>query len=123
MLYPEQILLPMEERSTFPLKSEDNRTFTTEEIDDFLVRDVEKFERGVTRLCPVPLRQNEYDALVSFAFNVGLGALQASTLRQKVKRSDFEGAAEEFKKWCKVSGKVVTGLLTRRLAESTLFLA
>lgn len=64
-----------------------------------------------------------FSALVSFAFNVGLGNLQASTLRMKYNRGDFEGAADEFLKWRKSNGVVLAGLERRRKAERYLFLS
>ena len=86
MLYPRQAQLKMEERDAYPLEERDNRTFSMEEIDDILRDDLNRFERGVERYCPVKLTQGQFDALVSFSFNVGLGTLQRSTLRQKVLR-------------------------------------
>jgi lysozyme len=65
---------------------------------------------------------NRHLALTSFAFNVGLGNLQASTLRQKHNREDYEGASEEFKKWNLSAGKVLPGLVTRRHDERALYL-
>jgi GH24 family phage-related lysozyme (muramidase) len=77
----------------------------------------------VERFCPVALTQGEFDALVSFSFNVGLGTLQRSTLRQKLLRGDKAGAAEELMKYCMAGGKVLKGLLTRRNDEKALFLS
>jgi lysozyme len=62
------------------------------------------------------------DALVSFSFNVGLGTLQRSTLRQKHNRGDYKGAAEEFLKYTKAGGKVLKGLVNRRNDERALYL-
>ena len=70
----------------------------------------------------VPLRQCEYNALCSFAFNLGLGTLQRSTLRQKINRNDKEGAAKEILKYCRAGGKIVKGLQRRREAEYQMFL-
>ena len=104
------------------LPSEWNRSFTIQEIDQILRQDLARFEKGVTRLCPVPLTQGQFDSLCSFAFNCGLGRLQASTLRQKVLRGDIKGAADEFLKYTKAGGKVFKGLVTRRNDERALFL-
>jgi lysozyme len=71
----------------------------------------------------VPLTQGQFDALVSFSFNVGLGTLQRSTMRQKVNRGDMEGASEELLKYCMAGGKVLKGLQKRRLDERALFLS
>ena len=72
--------------------------------------------------CAVPLTQGQFDALVSFSFNVGLGTLQRSTMRQKVIRGDMEGAAEELLKYCMAGGKVLRGLQNRRIDERAVFL-
>jgi len=98
------------------------RTFTMDEVDELLKKDLQRFERGVLRLCPNYLTQPRFDALVSFAFNLGLGNLQASTLRQKHNRNDVFGAAKEFLKWNKAGGKVFRGLTIRRQDESNLYL-
>jgi GH24 family phage-related lysozyme (muramidase) len=99
------------------------RKFTQEEVDAMLVEDLKRFERGVSRLCPTGLTQSRFDALVSFAFNLGLGNLQISTLRAKHNRGDFVGAANEFPRWNKAGGKVLRGLTRRREAEKALYLS
>lgn len=108
---------------SFFLKEEDNRTFSMEEVDGILRADLARFERGVAQYVPVPLTQGQFDALVSFSFNVGLGTLQRSTLRQKALRRDFQGAAEEFLKYCMAGGKILKGLQNRRIDERALFLS
>ena len=85
--------------------------------------DLLRYEQAVTRLVKVPLTQGKFDALVSFTFNLGGGALQRSTLRQKINRQDYEGAANEFLKWVRAGGAVSKGLVARRIAERNLFLA
>ena len=105
--------------TTLPLAWD--RTFTDEEIDGILRTDLVRFERGVTRLCPVALTAGQFDALVSFSFNVGLGALQSSSLRKKLNRGEVSGAADEFLKWNKAGGKVWRGLTIRRQDERLLF--
>jgi lysozyme len=122
VLYPEQGRLKIEERSAFPLRPEDDRTFPMEEINGILSADLQRFERGVEKFCPVLLTQGQFDGLVSFSFNVGLGTLQRSTLRQKLLRGDKEGAAEEFLKYCMAGGKILKGLQNRRIDERALFL-
>jgi lysozyme len=99
-----------------------NRTYTKSEVEDFLKNDLIRFERGVAMQLPVPLKQHEFDALVSFSFNVGLGTLQRSTIRQAILRGDKKLAAEKFLKYCYAAGKVLKGLQTRRIAEHNLFL-
>jgi lysozyme len=121
VLYPEQARLKMEDRMLVPLRPEDNRTFTMEEVDAILKSDLARFERGVLRYCPVYLTQSQFDALVSFSFNLGLGVLQRSTLRQKILRKDGEGAAKEILRYDKVGGRPLKGLTRRRQAEYNLF--
>ena len=123
LMYPEQTKIPVDQRGGFALKIEDFRIFTMEEVDAILRADLARFERGVSTLCPVQLTQGNFDGLVSFAFNVGLGTLQRSTLRQKVLRGDIQGAADEFLKYNKAGGKVLKGLVTRRNDERALFLS
>jgi lysozyme len=98
-----------------------NKTFTLDEVYDILAKDVARFERGVNKYITVPLRQNEFDALVSFSFNLGLGVLQRSTLRQALNRGDKEGAITSLLKYNKAGGKVLKGLDKRRKDEAALF--
>ena len=98
-----------------------NKTFTLDEVYDILAKDVARFERGVNKYITVPLRQNEFDALVSFSFNLGLGVLQRSTLRQALNRGDKEGAIASLLKYNKAGGKVLKGLDIRRKDEAALF--
>ena len=123
VLYPEQGKLKIEDRDGFALHSGDNRQFTKEEVDGILRFDLARFERGVAQFCPVPLTQGMYDSLVSFSFNVGLGTLQRSTLRQKLLRGDKTGAAEELLKYCMAGGKILKGLQNRRIDERAMFLS
>lgn len=88
-----------------------------------LEKDVEKAEKAVNRLITIPLEQHEFDALVSFTFNVGVLALQRSTLRQKLNRDeDREEVADEFLRWVYAGGRKLRGLVRRRMAERNLFL-
>jgi lysozyme len=103
------------------LAEADNRLFTQGEADVLLRTDLARFEQGVLRYCPVYLTQSQFDALVSFSFNLGLGVLQRSTLRQKILRKDGEGAAKEILRYDKVGGRAVKGLTRRRQAEYRLF--
>jgi lysozyme len=123
VLYPEQGKLPIDQRDGFALKIEDFRTFSMEEIDGILRSDLNRFERGVGQYITVPLTQGMFDGLVSFSFNVGLGTLQRSTLRQKLNRGDKEGAAEELLKYCMAGGKILKGLQNRRIDERAMFLS
>jgi lysozyme len=123
LMYDSQAKLPVDQRMAIQLLPQDNRTFSMEEVNAILRSDLARFERGVSTFCPVPLTQGNFDGLVSFAFNVGLGTLQRSTLRQKVLRGDIAGAADEFLKYNKAGGKVLKGLVTRRNDERALFLS
>ena len=104
------------------LPEEWNKTFTQEEIDAILKRDLNRFELGVCKMLPsVQLKQCEFDALVSFSFNLGLGTFQRSTIRQALLRGDKEAAMESLVKYCKAGGKILKGLQNRRLDERKLF--
>ena len=123
VLYPEQGKLKLEDRKNIQLKPEDNKVWSQDEINALLDYDLARFERGVARLCPNSIRnQNHFDALVSFSFNVGLGNLQNSGLRFKYNRGEIEQAAGEFLKWTKGGGRVLPGLVKRRNDERNLFL-
>lgn len=95
--------------------------WTQAECDAALREDMAKFESGVRSLVKVEIEQCQFDALVSFAYNCGIGNLKSSTLLRKVNRRDFSGAAREFAKWNKAGGRVLKGLTRRRAAEATLF--
>lgn len=102
---------------------------TLAEGEQVLARDLGKFEQGVLKMVKVPLRQWQFDALVAFAFNVGLDddldtkaeGLGDSTLLKKVNAADFTGAEQEFSKWVYAGGKKLNGLVNRRKAEANLF--
>ena len=104
------------------LPDEWNRKFSLGEIDELLRTDLARFERGVSRYCPVYLTQSQFDALVSFSFNLGLGVLQRSTLRQKINRGDAD-AAKVILKYNMAGGRILKGLTRRRQAEYNLFTA
>jgi lysozyme len=124
VLYPDQIKLKVPERKVYPLKPEHDKEWSSEALDLFLDADLLKVESGVLRLCPdSAFSQSQFDALASFAFNCGVGALQNSTLRRKYNAGDIGGAASEFVKWNKGGGRVLPGLTRRRLAEQALFLS
>lgn len=123
VLYPAQGRLKLEERMAFPLRPEDDRVFSMEEVNGILANDLERFERGVESMVRVSLTQGQFDGLLSFSFNCGLGTLQRSTLRQKVLRGDMAGAADEFLKYCMGGGKILKGLQNRRIDERAMFLS
>lgn len=121
VLYPEQNKLPLSQRKSYNLKIEHFRNYSQEEVDELLKRDLQRFENGIMRYITVPLKQCEFDALVSFSFNLGLGTLQRSSLRSKLNRNDKEGAVETLLKYCRAGGKILKGLQRRRTAEADLF--
>lgn len=91
-------------------------------IGDLLFRqDVGRFEEQVRRLVKVPLTDPQFDALVSFTYNLGGGALERSTLLKKLNKGDYKGAAKEFDKWVYADGKKLRGLITRRAKERAMF--
>lgn len=98
-------------------------SITKEQAEELLKQDVSRFEKGVNDLVKVPLIQNQFDALVSFSFNLGLGNLKSSTLLRKLNASDYSGAASEFLRWNRAGNKVLAGLTRRRIAERDLFLS
>ena len=87
----------------------------------WLHKDVESAERAVQDYVTVPLTQGQFDALVSFVFNVGVHNFNTSTLLRKINAGDMEGAANEFLRWNKSGGKVLRGLTARRSAEAAIF--
>ena len=94
-----------------------------EQADKLFNQDIKKFEKGVGQMVKVIINQNQFDALVSFAFNLGLGALQNSTLLKKLNTKDYQGAANEFDRWVYGGGKKLEGLVRRRKEEKELFLS
>jgi lysozyme len=118
---PNHAKVPMADRKALPIPAGWDRILTSIEIDEILRTDLNRFEQGVLRLIKVPLTQGQFDALVSFSFNVGLGNLQNSTLRMKLNRSEYDAAAEQFLVWTKAGGKVLPGLVKRRTHEKEMF--
>jgi lysozyme len=98
-----------------------NARWTQQECDTALDEDLQGFAEQVAAVVKVPLKQHQFDALVSFAYNVGLGNLKSSTLLRKLNGGDAEGAALEFHRWNRSNGKVLPGLVRRRAAEALLF--
>lgn len=98
------------------------QSITQKEAEELLKRDLRYFELRVDKLVTVPLTQGQYDALVSFTYNLGEGNLKSSTLLKKLNSKDYEGAALEFPKWNRAAGKVLNGLIKRRAAEQKMFM-
>ena len=97
-------------------------TITQAQADQLLLADLYKFEQGVSQLVRVPINQNQFDALVSFAFNLGLGSLGRSTLLKLLNSRDYNGAADQFLKWTYAGHEQLPGLVKRRRAERAMFL-
>jgi lysozyme len=94
---------------------------TYQEANEILARDLVKYESAVDRLVTVPLSQNQFDALVSFTFNVGEGALAKSTLLKKLNAGKYSEVPAELMKWTKGGGRELPGLVRRRRAECALW--
>jgi hypothetical protein len=95
--------------------------WTEKQAEDALAKELVGHEAAVLRLVSVDLNQNQFDALVSFAYNCGDGALSKSTLLKKLNRGDYPGAQNEFMKWNRGGGRVLRGLSIRRAKEAALF--
>jgi lysozyme len=96
-------------------------TITQEQAEQYLQNDLVEFQVGVNNLVARDLTPNQFAALVSFAYNLGLGALEGSTLLAYVNAGDFTAAQGEFEKWVFAGGKILPGLVRRRAAEAALF--
>jgi lysozyme len=121
---PTHATVKYEERKNLPIPEGWDRVLSMGEVDALLAEDLRRFERGVARLCPASVNsQGIFDSLVSFAFNVGLGNLQRSSLRMKTNRGELEDAADEFLKWTKAGGRVLPGLVKRRQDERSMYLS
>ena len=96
---------------------------TEERAIEILFDQLKKYENAVNRYVHVPINQNQFDALVDFAYNAGAGNLQRSTLLRKLNTGDYEGASHEFGRWVYGGGKKLNGLVKRREAERLLFVS
>ena len=94
---------------------------TQQQAEDFLHIDILEFEKGVDELVKVKLKQNQFDALVSFAFNCGIGNLRSSTLLKMVNAGNFDVVPAQFMRWTRAAGKERPGLVRRRRAEAALW--
>ena len=94
---------------------------TEQQADDMLVEELEEYENYIHNLVNCPLNQNQFDALVSWVYNLGSSNLQASTLLKVLNAGDYAGVPAQMLRWNKAGGKVLEGLTRRRLAESLLF--
>ena len=130
-MYPEQMRLPNVRKNSytgmirdeFPLKPEDDREWSKEELEQIFKDDLRRFEVGILKMCPKLIDQGLFDACVAISFNMGLGNFQRSSIRQRINRGEsMERVAEAFMMWTKAGGKVLNGLVRRRKAEIGLFL-
>jgi lysozyme len=95
---------------------------TREQAADYFNHDIAIFERDVENAVKVPITDNQFSALVSLTYNIGIGNLRSSTLLKKLNKRDYKGAAAEFDRWVYAGGKVLSGLVERRKKEKQLFL-
>ena len=94
---------------------------TKEEAEALLKEEMHEYEGYINDMVKVPLEQNQFDAMVSWVFNLGAGNLKASTLLKVVNQGDYEGVPVQIKRWNKAGGKVLEGLIRRREAEALLW--
>lgn len=104
------------------VKPHEGMVITQKQADELLIKNLNGYENAVNEHVTYSINQNQFDALVSFAYNCGNGALKTSTLLKKLNAGDVHGAANEFLRWNKANGKVLSGLTRRREAERKLFL-
>ena len=100
----------------------EGQAITKIEAENLLKQDLARFEKVINNVIKVNLNQNQFDALISFSYNIGTGALKNSTLLKLLNNEDYKGAAEQFDKWVYAGGKKLAGLTKRRAAEKELFL-
>ena len=96
-------------------------TISQEDADKLLLHEIKEYETYVNDMVNVDLTQNQFDALVSWVFNLGPANLAASTLLKVLNAKDYEGVPAQSKRWNKAGGKVLQGLIRRREAEALLF--
>jgi len=99
----------------------DHRSITIDEAEYLLRRYCLWAERSIGRLVKVPLTSNQRSSLISLVYNIGSGNFQKSTMRMKLNRRDYIGAANEFWKWRRAGGRILRGLVLRRASEARLF--
>lgn len=97
-------------------------TITVEKATEYLRKDIQYFENAINTLVKVPLTQNQFDALVSFVFNIGVRAFKNSTMLKFLNANHMPLAAGQFDRWNKQKGVVLEGLTVRRRVEKELFL-
>ena len=105
------------------IKVKKGDTCTEAQAKEYMAHDLKKFELAVNGAVNIPLNQNQFDALVSLAYNIGTGAFNKSTLVKKLNAGDIRGAADQFDVWVNAGGKRMQGLVNRRAREKALYLA
>ena len=105
------------------IKVKKGDTCTEAQAKSYMAHDLKKFEQAVNGAVNIPLNQNQFDALVSLAYNIGTGAFNKSTLVKKLNAGDIRGAADQFDVWINAGGKRMQGLVNRRAREKALYLA
>ena len=105
------------------IKVKKGDTCTEAQAKAFMAHDLKKFEAAVNNAVTVPLSQNQFDALVSLAYNIGTNAFSKSTLVKKLNANDNRAAADQFDVWVNAGGKRMQGLVNRRAKEKALFLS
>jgi lysozyme len=103
------------------LKYTSEYVMSKEEAEELLAQDMVRYEGAVDKGVKVPISPSQRDALVSFCYNVGIGAFFTSTLLRKLNTKDYIGASKEFGRWCRGGGRVIEGLSRRREAERRMF--
>ena len=105
------------------IKVKKGDTCTEAQAKAYMAHDLKKFEATVNKAVTVQLNQNQFDALVSLAYNIGTNAFSKSTLVKKLNANDIRGAADQFDEWVNAGGKRMQGLVNRRAKEKALFLS
>ena len=96
-------------------------SITQEQAEQMLLDELKEYENYINELVTVNLSQNQFDALVSWVYNLGPANLQSSTLLKVLNSGDYSGVPAQIERWNKAGGKVLEGLIRRREAESALF--
>lgn len=100
---------------------QEGMTCTLSQAEIWMQMDTASVQTAINQLVKVPLKQNQFDALVSFTYNEGIGSFRTSTMLKLLNAGNYVAASAEFGRWNKDNGKVVAGLVSRRLREQSLF--
>ena len=99
----------------------EGNTLTQEEAEELLIKDLKVFEDAVNKAVKRSMVQCQFDALVSWTFNLGAGNLNSSTMLKKLNNQEYDEVVTQMKRWNKANGKVLEGLIRRREAEALLY--